>query len=411
MTQNYHTPIPLASPANSAVLNAPLAQLDSQITTNATNISTNTTDITNLKNGTDSIRQLRFDADTTLTIASGAVTVTQTMHLIDTESAAASDDLETISDGSETDMLVIRIADASRVVTVKHNTGNIYLSGQQDVVLNDTRKCLALYWDGTRWFEALSHVSLRDEWTSTLYNAAEILVPRGSIKTYGLGYAANRPRLNFMPRPSSRISVMEKAAAATYASIGMAAGTNTGAGAVTEANNTDSVYVQQAIAASAGTFGGRRSSTFDLFRRQHNPYFHAKIRTGTDVANTRLWCGIFSAAVTNVDTVAGATEAAAFRYSTVAGDAGWMGVTKDATTQATPVSTGVGVAVSTAYDLEIWVDSGNGVVYFSVNGSTPVSLSSNLPQTTTELGWMVTAITTTASAKTFDISRVYVEFD
>jgi hypothetical protein len=88
-----------------------------------------------------------------------------------------------------------------------------------------------------------------------------------------------------------------------------------------------------------------------------------------------------------------------------------MGVTKDATTQATPVSTGVGAAVSTAYDLEIWVDSANGIVYFSVNGSTPVSLSSNLPQTTTELGFMVTGITTTASAKTFDISRIYVELD
>lgn len=92
-------------------------------------------------------------AVTELTISSGAVTVTQMFHTIDTEGDAATDDLDTINGGSTVNMIVIRSADDARTVVVKHNTGNIWLQGKADISLDDLEDGLLLVWDGTKWFD------------------------------------------------------------------------------------------------------------------------------------------------------------------------------------------------------------------------------------------------------------------
>lgn len=89
-----------------------------------------------------------------LTIASGAITKTQSFHKIDTEGDAASDDLDTISGGAEGEIIAIRIVDASRKVTVKNGTGNIALDA--DVLLYDTGEILMLIYDGSNW-QALNY--------------------------------------------------------------------------------------------------------------------------------------------------------------------------------------------------------------------------------------------------------------
>src|SRR5690606_3555049 len=70
-----------------------------------------------------------FLPGTELTIASGVITITSTLpivyHMVDTESDAASDDLDTISGGIDGQRLVLRTVTGSRDVTVKNNTGNI----------------------------------------------------------------------------------------------------------------------------------------------------------------------------------------------------------------------------------------------------------------------------------------------
>lgn len=87
---------------------------------------------------------LNIGSPSTLTIATGAVTATQSNHSIDTEAAAATDDLVTINGGSEGDLLWIRAEDNARDVVVKHGTGNIYLDGRVDRTLNHTRDRLPL---------------------------------------------------------------------------------------------------------------------------------------------------------------------------------------------------------------------------------------------------------------------------
>lgn len=93
---------------------------------------------------------------TEVTIATGAITITQMFHTVDTEGDAASDDLDTINGGGTVNMIVIRAANDARTVVVKHNTGNIWLQGKADISLDDLEDGLLLVWDGTKWFDIAS---------------------------------------------------------------------------------------------------------------------------------------------------------------------------------------------------------------------------------------------------------------
>jgi hypothetical protein len=72
---------------------------------------------------------LSFGTPTELTISAGVVTATGSSHKIDTESDAASDDLDTINGGSAGDILILRAADGARTVVLKDGTGNLALEG------------------------------------------------------------------------------------------------------------------------------------------------------------------------------------------------------------------------------------------------------------------------------------------
>ena len=64
-----------------------------------------------------------------LTINAGVVAATKSHHDIDTQSGAATDDLDTINGGSEGDLLIIRPENTARTVVVKDGTGNLRLAG------------------------------------------------------------------------------------------------------------------------------------------------------------------------------------------------------------------------------------------------------------------------------------------
>lgn len=85
--------------------------------------------------------------DGELTISSGAVTITGANHTIDTESDAASDDLDTINGAVDGAVLVLRAANAARTVVVKHNTGNIVTPDGSDITLDETSKVVTLVYD------------------------------------------------------------------------------------------------------------------------------------------------------------------------------------------------------------------------------------------------------------------------
>lgn len=86
-----------------------------------------------------------------LTIASDAITVTDSYHTLETEGAASTDNLATINGGVEGQILVLRTNSASHDVTVKDGTGNIFLSA--DMVLDRAEDTLTLIKWSTIWVE------------------------------------------------------------------------------------------------------------------------------------------------------------------------------------------------------------------------------------------------------------------
>lgn len=98
------------------------------------------------------------DAESTLTIAAGAVTPTRGLHAIETEGATSADDLTNIGTANHPDgrLLLIRCADAGHAVTAKHNAGGagqIALADGADLVLNNRTLWLVLKRTGTDWEE------------------------------------------------------------------------------------------------------------------------------------------------------------------------------------------------------------------------------------------------------------------
>lgn len=86
----------------------------------------------------------------TLTIATGVITVTGAYHAIDTEAAAATDDLDTISGGADGQALVLRTTNDGRDVVIKHNTGNILTHSGQNITLTSIKETVTLIYDGSQ---------------------------------------------------------------------------------------------------------------------------------------------------------------------------------------------------------------------------------------------------------------------
>ena len=96
-----------------------------------------------------------------LTISSGAITVTASNHTVDTESDAASDDLDTINGGVDGGILYLRPANDARTVVIKHGTGNIATFSGTDITLDSTDKLAVLIYDSQK-SEWLCNLDTRD---------------------------------------------------------------------------------------------------------------------------------------------------------------------------------------------------------------------------------------------------------
>lgn len=109
--------------------------------------------VNDYKNGIKGFDLLKFYKNT-VTIASDAISLTNQPRylLVDTEGAAAADNLATINGGSDGQIILLYAANAGRVVTMKHGTGNVKLSGNADAPLLTDRP-LAMFFNGTTWGE------------------------------------------------------------------------------------------------------------------------------------------------------------------------------------------------------------------------------------------------------------------
>jgi DUF4097 and DUF4098 domain-containing protein YvlB len=95
---------------------------------------------------------LHLPAGANLTIATGVITITHSLHGVDVQTGA-SDDLDTINGSPAVgDILILHTISSDRDVTVKDVTGNIYLAG--DCVLGTIRDTLTLVYSwGANWVE------------------------------------------------------------------------------------------------------------------------------------------------------------------------------------------------------------------------------------------------------------------
>jgi hypothetical protein len=132
--------------------------------------------------GTAIIQTLMTDASTELTIASGAITVTQTFHRIDTEADASTDDLATINGGTDGQFLIIRAENTAREVVVT-TAGNITTSDGNSVALDEVYKFLLLVYDGNRskWNVVGGGGSGSGTYYQTIRDAGTPLTQRGKL--------------------------------------------------------------------------------------------------------------------------------------------------------------------------------------------------------------------------------------
>jgi hypothetical protein len=98
---------------------------------------------------TTDVQKLNLKDPTELTLSSGAVTVTQSFHSIDTESDASLDELDTISGGTLGDKLILMPADSSRTVWITDN-GNINTPHSRHYPIPSTTGAEFIF-DGTKW--------------------------------------------------------------------------------------------------------------------------------------------------------------------------------------------------------------------------------------------------------------------
>jgi len=93
---------------------------------------------------------LTLDDGSELTIATGAITITTARHSIDTESDAASDDLDTISGMAAGEFAIVSANNTARTVVLKNGTDNIITTTGSDITLDETYKLVLLVsLDGT----------------------------------------------------------------------------------------------------------------------------------------------------------------------------------------------------------------------------------------------------------------------
>ena len=129
-----------------------LEKMTTPVMTSASNLFSNAGDTTN------TFESLNLNVRGSLVIATGVLTLTNgktRFVLADTEASAVTDDLDTISAGNDYQLLTFHTANNGRDIVVKHNTGNILLTGAVDFTLSNQADTLTLMYRSalSKWVE------------------------------------------------------------------------------------------------------------------------------------------------------------------------------------------------------------------------------------------------------------------
>ncbi len=351
--------------------------------------------------------KLSLGVDTTLTIATGKITITKSRHKVDTQGAAATDNLDEIDNDGEGDFLVISSVSAARVVTIRHGANNILMKSGNDLVLDDPNREVMFISDGTNWHELAAEGALMavEPINTTAVPVRKFTFPVATMQdltgegNYGLA---------LMPSPEVRNWLRIKAYSTTFKSGDV--NFTVSADAATVINVASGNYTQLTTAATTNDAASLVTDVYTLIQTRWDPTFIATVQVD-GLTNRRVWIGMFESAPGNTDTIGGAgVHGIAFRFSTNAGDTTWQLVCSDGAAQ-TVTDTGVTVAAATRYALKIRVDEADGTVYASVNGSVEVSCATNVPANTANMGVAAKIIALENATKGLRIGQIYVEHD
>lgn len=351
-------------------------------------------------NGNQDFDRMLFSASTELAITSGTLaTPTLALHTVKAETGTT-DDLTNIPAVNESFLLLK--AKTGHSIGIVSGVSDINVPGTVNLSLSGNRVIL-LYCQGGQW----SVIG----WSQPLMNTSATRDP-GSSDDAAAGYTTDSLWMN-TTLDRAWVCVDATSGAAIWKIItpyingfsGHAESSSLRAigcslpspGGTSAANDSANVYVQSADSTS-GSVAGWATSSFNILRLDHNVIAEFYIKTGGLVSTVRYWVGLSSADATNVDTLAAGTKFVGFRFSTVAGDAGWVPILNNGTSQSAGTAIG-SVAADTAYKLRIRVDSANARAYFSVNDSAEQLFSTNFPAVTTEMGCIMDVISQVVGAR------------
>lgn len=165
-------------------------------------------------------------------------------------------------------------------------------------------------------------------------------------------------------------------------------------------NHANNRFVKIASAATVGSPAGWTANAGVGVQTQWSPILELIVLPPDVLTSVRCWVGLTASQFTDSDTIA--TNSVAFRFSSVAGDAGWTPVCRAAGSQT--VGTTIGTVVATTpYRLKIRITAST--IYFSVNGGTEQGLMTNLPTNTTDVFTMQRAFAQATSARNVGFCR------
>ena len=152
----------------------------------------------------------------TETISSGSITYSGVFIEVDTESAASTDDLDTISGGSEGDVLIITSAADARNVVLKHGTGNLDLNGI-DATLNYGSDKVVLMYHNSQW-ELVSR-TINDDFAATKSSTGHSYLPNGLILQWGIASAVGANSTSVETLSTSYTTSHLAASASIYSTV------------------------------------------------------------------------------------------------------------------------------------------------------------------------------------------------
>lgn len=195
-------------------------------------------------------------------LSSDTLTLTQTKMQVQSQSGL-NDNLETISNPNNLDIALLSSASGS-IITVKHNTGNIWFPNQIDYTLNPNVNTLMLAWNDTasKWIaigiDYIPVVLPQVEGRDGLFLASfdKLVVPANSA----VGLGSNDVELKYLTSPAWRRQLVTQVLeGTTYADIGGAFQLQ--GATVANADNADSSFITHTTSASNGNAQGRRTTT------------------------------------------------------------------------------------------------------------------------------------------------------